>query len=147
MSAEPDQRRYCLGCGYDLRRLPSNRCPECGAVFDPEQPQTYAVTPVRFGGGALVISLSLAVVYVGVVVIVSAVANYVDPWALVASTPYWPLIGIAFLIDPGVPIALGVWALAQLGHRRAQPHGVGLALATIGVFTSILTLLALVLTV
>jgi len=26
----------CLGCGYDLRATPTDRCPECGQVFDRE---------------------------------------------------------------------------------------------------------------
>jgi hypothetical protein len=25
---------YCRRCGYDLRKLPSNRCPECGTEFE-----------------------------------------------------------------------------------------------------------------
>ncbi len=25
--------QVCTGCGYDLRRLPGNRCPECGTAF------------------------------------------------------------------------------------------------------------------
>jgi hypothetical protein len=32
---------YCLGCGYDLRGLPENRCPECGRAFDSGDPATY----------------------------------------------------------------------------------------------------------
>ena len=36
----------CKGCGYALRQLPENRCPECGLAFDSGNPQTYA------GGGA-----------------------------------------------------------------------------------------------
>jgi len=27
--------QVCIGCGYDLRRLPVNRCPECGRPFEP----------------------------------------------------------------------------------------------------------------
>lgn len=26
----------CLGCGYALRGLPDNVCPECGCAFDPD---------------------------------------------------------------------------------------------------------------
>jgi len=33
-----DRRAFtCKGCGYDLRGLPVNRCPECGDTFDPEE--------------------------------------------------------------------------------------------------------------
>jgi hypothetical protein len=29
-----EQFGYCRRCGYDLRHLPSNRCPECGTEFE-----------------------------------------------------------------------------------------------------------------
>ena len=38
-------RMYCLGCYYDLRGLPENRCPECGRFFSPGNPKSYSVTP------------------------------------------------------------------------------------------------------
>ncbi len=31
----------CRGCGYLLRSLPRNVCPECGLAFDPANPLTY----------------------------------------------------------------------------------------------------------
>ena len=33
----------CLDCGYKLRALPEPRCPECGRVFDPADPETMKV--------------------------------------------------------------------------------------------------------
>ena len=36
----PPKAMRCLDCGYDLRRLPENRCPECGRPFDPAEPRT-----------------------------------------------------------------------------------------------------------
>lgn len=33
----------CVKCQYLLRGLPEAVCAECGRVFDPEDPQTYAV--------------------------------------------------------------------------------------------------------
>jgi hypothetical protein len=42
----PDNAR-CLQCGYLLRGLREPRCPECGRVFAPEDPATYATTPRR----------------------------------------------------------------------------------------------------
>jgi hypothetical protein len=42
---------YCLGCYYDLRGLPSHRCPECSRRFNPHDPATFSrlayPTPVR----------------------------------------------------------------------------------------------------
>jgi phosphoribosylanthranilate isomerase len=31
----------CLECGYQLAGLQSNRCPECGRTFDPDDPATF----------------------------------------------------------------------------------------------------------
>lgn len=38
--AKTDERT-CIGCGYPLRGLPANVCPECGRPFDPRIPSTY----------------------------------------------------------------------------------------------------------
>lgn len=38
---------YCLQCNYDMRGLPENRCPECGAAFDPTDPTSFKLTPDR----------------------------------------------------------------------------------------------------
>ena len=38
---------YCLSCRYELRGLTSNRCPECGRVFDPNLASTYSRFPSR----------------------------------------------------------------------------------------------------
>jgi hypothetical protein len=41
-SPEPSEsQKFCISCGYSLRGLPVNRCPECGQAFDPEDPRTY----------------------------------------------------------------------------------------------------------
>lgn len=34
----------CLHCGYSLRGLPENACPECGKAFDPANPATWRDT-------------------------------------------------------------------------------------------------------
>jgi hypothetical protein len=38
---------FCRSCGYDLRSLTENRCPECGREFDPGQRRTYDLKPRR----------------------------------------------------------------------------------------------------
>jgi hypothetical protein len=39
---------YCRGCGYDLRKLDTTRCPECGRGFDPNDASTYHLSrPVK----------------------------------------------------------------------------------------------------
>jgi rRNA maturation protein Nop10 len=39
---------YCRKCGYDLRSLAENRCPECGKAFDPANPSTFSKSPRGF---------------------------------------------------------------------------------------------------
>jgi hypothetical protein len=38
---------FCRSCGYDLRSLAENRCPECGREFDPVNRRTYDLKPRR----------------------------------------------------------------------------------------------------
>lgn len=40
--AERLRNATCLGCGYALRELTTNTCPECGRGFDPGDPSTMA---------------------------------------------------------------------------------------------------------
>ncbi len=62
----------CLGCGYNLRGLPENRCPECGRTFDPDDPQSY-VSKLRSGrvylaaaiGGLAAMAIPLAAAKLG----------------------------------------------------------------------------------
>lgn len=35
-------RRFCNQCKYNLRRLSSHICPECGNPFDPENEETFS---------------------------------------------------------------------------------------------------------
>jgi hypothetical protein len=39
----------CLECGQPLRALSEERCPECGRIFDPDDPGTYLTEEVRSG--------------------------------------------------------------------------------------------------
>jgi hypothetical protein len=40
MPLPDDSNARCLSCGYLLRGLTENRCPECGRPFDPNDPRT-----------------------------------------------------------------------------------------------------------
>src|SRR5262245_19423747 len=37
----------CKSCHYPLKELSAPRCPECGTVFDPGDPQTFLSPPNR----------------------------------------------------------------------------------------------------
>lgn len=45
MPAKIPDTATCLTCGYALRSLPINVCPECGRTFDPADPRTYKPGP------------------------------------------------------------------------------------------------------
>lgn len=37
----PEAHKHCLNCGYIVDELAVPRCPECGRVFNPDDPKTY----------------------------------------------------------------------------------------------------------
>lgn len=43
--ANTEPNMFCLACRYALRGLSRNRCPECGAAFDPDDPTTFLAQP------------------------------------------------------------------------------------------------------
>lgn len=45
--AKPANGIFCRSCGYDLRSLSENRCPECGREFDPGERRSYDLKPRR----------------------------------------------------------------------------------------------------
>ena len=44
-TATAGPQRFCRQCAYPLIGLPENRCPECGQVFNLDDPKTYATDP------------------------------------------------------------------------------------------------------
>jgi len=92
---------YCRHCDYNLRGLTSRRCPECGAFFDWNRPQTYELQPqpVRrrrlmrrlLLGMLSLLALAAALVWQGLFLLImsgllvalligSAVVLTVEPW-------------------------------------------------------------------
>ncbi|QQE10774.1 MotA/TolQ/ExbB proton channel family protein [Planctomycetota bacterium] len=41
------EKMYCSDCLYDLQNLTSNKCPECGKRFMPNDISTYEITPSK----------------------------------------------------------------------------------------------------
>lgn len=43
MNSFPGRTMFCMGCGYILNGTRSNACPECGRMFSPQDPESFAV--------------------------------------------------------------------------------------------------------
>jgi len=70
---------FCVGCGYSLRQLASNRCPECGRPFDPSDPATMSIgRPLRAWQRRLLWPTSWAVV--AMAVLGAALQFYISRW-------------------------------------------------------------------
>src|SRR6266542_3781127 len=54
--AEISDDRRCVACGYALRGLSSNRCPECGLKFDPSRRPPPVVPWLNREGGTRLIA-------------------------------------------------------------------------------------------
>lgn len=39
---------FCRECNYDLRHRPKGVCPECGAIYDIDIPETWLAKPILF---------------------------------------------------------------------------------------------------
>jgi hypothetical protein len=110
MDETSSQSRYCLNCGYALRGLTESQCPECGRLFDPQNPRTTAAHPEQKGlivlahaGKTLTILLGVAA---GVAFIASALG--VDTMLFFfASMLLVPLILLLLfaVLNPAVPLS------------------------------------------
>lgn len=68
---------HCLDCDYALNHLTSNRCPECGRLFDPNDPTTFRplneqerknAAAREIKGTAIAVGLALAIAFAGLCV-------------------------------------------------------------------------------
>ncbi len=54
------RKGYCWSCGYSLRGLTSDRCPECGNVRKPPEPEPPHFDIVVSSKGVLLLVVLLA---------------------------------------------------------------------------------------
>jgi len=126
----------CLNCGYDLRGLPKNRCPECGRAFDPSDRSTFIALlpdgrrPLAYAG----VSVAAWIISAAVVLIISGSPAAVSEWS---NTPFIPAIA-------GMLIGVHAWASARdvlrLPSEAAQHRGSAYAALIIGGILGPLTL-------
>ncbi len=49
MTETTEKQMMCIGCGYLLVNLPTQRCPECGRWFNPSDASTFLTSDKRIG--------------------------------------------------------------------------------------------------
>ncbi len=99
---------YCRGCGYDLRKLDTNRCPECGRAFDTTDQKTYHLTYRRYSLRRIVrshlwkIAMAVLVLYsASYLLLVEAVPTITIYFSMSSQSP--PLTGYVLPLSMGPP--------------------------------------------
>lgn len=132
--------KYCLGCRYDLRGLESNRCPECGRVFDPADARTWAASKERKGATAILIIIYLIPLALSTALWVNFVFTRGPRYNLVgvgtairaiALSACGPLL--LLVPSPAASVVFWVCWIGLLWGTRLKhmPHGVHLAFALV----------------
>lgn len=120
---------HCKHCGYFLRGLPSNRCPECGAEFDPDaadtvpEPRTHERLLNRPGCGFW-LTAWLGAWCVVLVIGTLATSGVLDDIAPALDNPITAEIAGALLLSLLVA-PLGFILLLLPKHRGGEQSGVG----------------------
>lgn len=77
------RRVYCKRCGYSLRGIESGACPECGQVFDLNNPRTYlrfAIKELPFDVWITLVLQVVVLVLVAALWIITIYLNWSDWW-------------------------------------------------------------------
>jgi len=125
----------CLGCGYDLRGLPENRCPECGRAFDPDDSTTFLCSQVD---GRKYLTMALLGLFGMVVPIPTArlLASVLLPGQVLG----WGVLGVftAGLVTTAVTLGMSIKRFRQppvaVAHRGALVAALVVSLLPYGLF-------------
>lgn len=121
--ADPLSYARCPHCGYSLRGLPENRCPECGNTFDPAE----VAGTFQAKWPALMKWLLLGYVISGVLTSPFLISSFLSLMLTPASRPFALLTSVPHLVRELVFVVLG--AIAALGLYRYRDWGRTIALA------------------
>lgn len=112
---------HCLHCGYSLRGLTENRCPECGIPFDPEEmANSYLPEWPR-----LMVWFLAAACLASLLHVLSRIL-----WALGSKTPMLSLLpaNLVELFEPATIILIAPFAIIGLMRRIDWGRKVAIAL-------------------
>ena len=84
-------RSRCASCGYSLRGLSTNRCPECGNSFDPSDARTFRLDEPSMP------SLRYALLFMPIWSILIVVIGLLKPWRG-SDDGYWIAAGAVALV-------------------------------------------------
>jgi hypothetical protein len=88
----------CLHCGYALRGLSENRCPECGRAFDPADPLTFTSPLFRqrlrlaFWLPALLFCTTFITLFLGPILLPLGLPRLLTPWGRRPFMVIWLII-------------------------------------------------------
>lgn len=116
---------HCLDCGYNLQHLTEDRCPECGRVFEPRNPETWgAPLAARFRMFATMAGWVAAIIpaLLGVYLTYQMAIGHDDRVALLL---YWMLLAVP------LGIALVMWLGFLAASKRAPSRRAMIATAVL----------------
>lgn len=115
-TGDPLADAHCLHCGYSLRGLPENRCPECGTAFDPKAMTTGFVAkwPQLFMWYLIVLVVRSLTELPRTIELRSSLAPRLTPQAHLQSVAIDVTRCLIGILMP----ALGLPAIWGLCHRR-----------------------------
>jgi len=134
----------CISCGFDLARvrvrpdpfyaLPIVICPDCGdAAVRRRHPMQQAWrTVLRLKTSLIALAFQLAMLIGGGAAVIATCVLVGDAWAVGdLAFPQREELIVAFFAFGVLPVALGAWLTAGLGHMRRLPVWLFLSLAAL----------------
>lgn len=94
---------YCPSCQYDLSRIDSRRCPECGRPFNPADPTTF---DARRRGSQAILGIGLALV-IGSAVILGFWAAWKPNYGYSRHAAFLTMFGIGLFAAIATAILAG----------------------------------------
>jgi len=118
VASDPLADAHCLHCGYSLRGLPENRCPECGTAFDPADfVDTFVPLWPRLMAWYLAAQIAACLL----------ILAHHRIWRLGSVRPFsWSALWqfpLASYFTPTMSITLGLLLLAVIGLYRRRDWG------------------------